>query len=481
MIGSTLNKRYFIVSLLGTGEYGKTYLAEDRQNPKNPRCVIKEFEPKAKDTISLRKAKYLLAREAKILKILGHSDRIPELLAYFQAGNKFYLVHQLIEGTDLTQELGSGKQWTAEQVVGLLREILEIVEVAHQEKVIHQDIKPSNIIRRKSDGKLMLIDFGSVKKLHNQMANAEGKTELTVPIGTEGYMSPEQKSIKPRLASDIYGVGMIGILALTGVEPKNIPWDYDTEIVQWKGLAQVDEKLSRVLDRMIFPDFRQRYTSATEALKVVRNLKLSKKLKLLDFKTIIGAGVFLLGISGAGYYYWQLESSLSKMPDASGYYETEPEQFPFIFRNAKYGIEMKYPFDWKLSEPKQSERAIAQFVPEKSQSDLIPPKVQIEVTPSNNTLLEQYTTDAVYQITKLPQVKIIDSRPIKFARGDGHKIIYTAVNPENNIELQYLQIWTIKGDRIYTIIYQANLEQYDNFAAIVENEMLESLKITPTS
>jgi eukaryotic-like serine/threonine-protein kinase len=481
MIGSTLNKRYFIVSLLGTGEHGQTYLAEDNQTKENSRCVIKEFEPKAKDTISLRKAKYLFAREAKILKLLGKSDRIPDLLAYFQEDDKFYLVNQLIEGTDLTQELGSGKQWTAEQVIGLLREILEIVEVAHHEKVIHQDIKPSNIIRRQADSKLMLIDFGSVKKLNNQMANADGKTELTVPIGTEGYMSPEQKSIKPRLASDIYGIGMIGIFALTGIEPKDIPLENNTETVQWKKWSQVDEKLAQVLDRMVFPDFRQRYTSATEALKVVRNLKLSKKIKLLDFKTIVGAGVLLLGISGAGYYYWQLESSLSRIPDATGYYETEKEQFPFMFRNAQYGIEMKYPFDWKLNEPKQSENIIAQLVPENNQSDSIPPEVQIQVTASNNALLDQYTTDTVFQITKLPQAKIIDSRPIKFARGDGHKVIYTAANPDNQMELKYLQVWILKGDRVYTVIYKADLEQYDNYAGIVEDEMLESLKIIPTS
>lgn len=475
MIGTTLNKRYSVISLLGTGKYGQTYLAEDNQAKTAPQCVIKEFEPKAKDKLSLRKAKYLFAREAKILKILGKSDRIPALLEHFREGDRFYLVHQFIDGSDLSQELGNGKQWEADEVAALLTEVLEIVEVAHKEKVVHQDIKPSNIIRRKSDGKLMLVDFGSVKKLNNQIANAEGKTQLTVPIGTEGYMAPEQKSIKPRLASDVYGVGMIGIYAVTGVEPKEIPLERDTEAVRWKGLVAVEEKLAQVLDRMVSPNLNQRYISASEALRTVRTLKTGRK--LLDFKTILGAAIVLLGLSGAGYYYWQLENSLNRTPDTTGYYETEKDRFPFLYRNAEYGVEMKYPFDWQLDESNLDKDTIARFFPQDYRSYLITPEVQIQVSQSNDTSLGQYTTNAVYQITQLPKAKIVDSRPIKFGTGDGHKVIYTAANPNNSIEQKYLQIWTIKSDRIYTVTYKAKADQYDSFVEIIEDEMLKSLKI----
>ena len=323
----------------------------------------------------------------------------------------------------------------------------------------------------------MLVDFGSVKKLNNQIANAEGKTQLTVPIGTEGYIAPEQKSIKPRLASDVYGVGMIAIYALTGVEPKDIPLDHETEVVQWRGLVSTDDTLAGVLDRMVSPEFNQRYTSASEALKTVRTLKLGKK--LLDFKTIVGAGILLLGISGAGYYYWQLESSLNDTPDTVGYYEAEKDQFPFLYRSAKYGIEMKYPFNWQVDELEESTDRIAKFFPQENQSYLIVPEVEIQATQAQGQTLDKHTTNAVYQITQLPQAKIVDSRPIKFGTGDGHKIVYTAANPNNDIEQKYLQIWTLKGDRIYTIVYKAKSDQYDNFVNIVEDEMLKSLKIMP--
>ena len=475
MIGENLGDKYHILSLLGTGRCGQTYLAEDTQTKDRNRCVIKRFEPEAQDTLSWRKARYLFAREVKILKILGKSDRIPKLLGHFEQGKGFYLVHEFVDGVDLSQELGA-KPWSAVEVINLLREILEIVEVAHREKVIHQDIKPSNIIRRKSDGKLMLIDFGSVKKINNQMANAEGKTSLTVPIGTVGYMAPEQKSIKPRLASDVYAVGMIGIYALTGVEPDDIPLAHDTEIVQWHNLIQIESELTQVLDRMVSPAFTQRYASASEALKIVKNLKPGSN--LLDFKTIIGAGTLLLVLVGGGFYYWRLESSLHKTSEVE-MFEEDQTQFPFLYRNEANGLSMKYPSSWQLSESEENQGTIATLKPEKEESYLITPEVNIEVAQSSEKSLDKYTTDVVYQITQLPQAKIIDSRPIQFAAGDGHKIIFTRLNPDNNLEQKYLQVWTLKGDRAYKVTYRAATDDYPNFAETVEQEMFKSIQIKP--
>ena len=98
---------------------------------------------------------------------------------------------------------------------------------------------------------------------------------------------------------------------------------------------------------------------------------------------------------------------------------------------------------------------------------------------SNTESLEKYTTNEVYQITQLPQAKIIDSRPVSFAGRDGHKIVYTLVNPNNNLEQKYLQIWTLKSDRAYKVSYHATIGDYANFASTVEQEMIPSIKINP--
>jgi len=472
MVGKILNKRYRLLSVLGTGRCGKTFLAEDIQS--NCNCVIKQLEPQAKDTLSLRKAKYLFAREVKVLKILGRSDRIPDLLSYFRQGEKFYLVHEFVEGQDLASELR--QPWKEANVLGLLREILEIVEVAHKEQVIHQDIKPSNIIRRKSDERLMLIDFGSVKKINNQMANAEGNTCISIPIGTQGYMAPEQKSIKPRLASDIYGIGMVCIYALTGIEPQDIALDHNTETVQWRNLIQVDPNLAKVIDRMVSCDLNQRYASASEALAAVRKLNLGGK--LLDFKTVLGAGTLLFIVLGGGLYYWRLESSLNRTSEME-LFEAERAKFSLIYRDEIYGVSMTYPPGWKLDLPQPGSETIAQFTPERGESFLITPTVKIEVAESDSESLDEYTTNSVYEITQLPKAKIIDSRPLQVASSDGHKVVYTLVDPDNGLEQKYLQFWTLQNSRVYAVTYEAATEDYPNFVGTVQQDMLSSLKIEP--
>jgi len=475
MIGEIINQRYRLLSILGTGRCGKTYLAEDISSPESSNCVIKEFEPEAKDTLSLRKAKYLFAREVKILKILGRSDRIPNLLNYFRQENKFYLVHEFVEGKDLAQELGE-KPWTASDVLCLLREILEIVEVAHREQVIHQDLKPSNIIRRTADGQLMLIDFGSIKKINNQMANAEGNTCISVPIGTPGYRAPEQKSLKPRLASDIYSIGMICIYALTGIEPQNIALERNTEKVQWQSLIQTDSKLTKVIDRMVSPNLNQRYASASEALVTVRKLKLGGK--LLDFKTILGAGALLLVVLGGGLYYWRLESSLNKTSQME-LFEADRTSFPLVYRDEIHGVSLTYPPGWKLDLGQPGSETVARFIPERGESFLITPVVKIAVAKPDSQSLEKYTTNSVYEITQLPQAKIIDSRPVKLAGNDGHKVVYTLVDPDRGLEQKHLQFWTLKNGKVYAITYEAAIDDYPNFVGTVQQDMLSSLEISP--
>lgn len=477
MIGETLNGRYRLLSILGTGRCGQTYLAEDNKATGDPRCVIKQFEPEAKDTLSLRKAKYLFAREVKILKILGESDRIPSLLAYFRVDAKFYLVHEFIDGTDLAAELDYGKPWSAPEVVALLREILEILEVAHREKVIHQDIKPTNIIRRQADRKLILIDFGSVKKINNQIANAEGRTQLTVPIGTPGYMSPEQKSIKPRLASDIYSVGAIAIYALTGVKPTEIPIEHGTEQLQWQSLIQVEEKLAQILDRMVSPDLKQRYSSATEALKTIRNYTSGNK--LFNFKIVVSLSALFLVMVGVGYYYWQLDNSLNQVTQGE-YFETDRDRFPFLYQNSDYGVEIKYPFSWKLTETRNNRTTIAKFTPHTDRDYLIVPEVNLQVNDLATNSLEKYTTNAVYKITQLPQAKIIDSQPIVLNQRKAHKVIYTQIDKASGLQSKNLKIWTLEGNRAYTVTYQAEANEYAEFVDLIENEMFQSLRINPS-
>ena len=79
----------------------------------------------------------------------------------------FILVQEFIEGHTLSEELIPGQRWSESQVIQLLQEVLGILEFVHHQGVIHRDIKPDNIIRRSSDHKLVLVDFGAVKQLRS--------------------------------------------------------------------------------------------------------------------------------------------------------------------------------------------------------------------------------------------------------------------------------------------------------------------------
>jgi len=262
-----LGERYYVIQPLGGESFGQTYLAQDRQRTGNPHCVVKQLQPQISDLEMFQTVRRLFDREAQVLYRLGNHPQIPGLWDHFEDNQQLYLVSEFIAGNHLSQEMTPGKQQREEDVVFLLQEILQVLEFVHQQQVIHQNIKPQNLIRRQ-DGRIVLIDFGSVKLIGS---HAWGMKSLTVNIGTPGYMPAEQAVGKPRLSSDVYAVGMMGIFALTGIEPHQLLDDPETGEVIWHNHVQVSSQLADVLDKMVLYDFRQRYPSATEALQALRN------------------------------------------------------------------------------------------------------------------------------------------------------------------------------------------------------------------
>ncbi|ARV62869.1 serine/threonine protein kinase [Nostocales cyanobacterium HT-58-2] len=268
---SVLSGRYKITKVLGSGGFGCTYLAEDTQRPGNPICVVKQLMPARRDTRFLEVARRLFDAEAQILETLGIHSQIPQLLAYFEDNNEFYLVQEYIQGHPLNEELPPVRTVQNEAfVVDMLKGILDILSFVHEHRVIHRDIKPSNIIRRAKDNQLVLIDFGAVKMM--QPPNHEQTELATVAIGTRGYAPPEQFAGHPRLCSDIYALGMIGIQALTGLSPHELQPNADTGTVIWRQWAQVSGELAEILDRMVCYHFSDRYQSASAVLQDLKQI-----------------------------------------------------------------------------------------------------------------------------------------------------------------------------------------------------------------
>jgi serine/threonine-protein kinase len=192
MLGKLLDRRYQVLQVLSAGGFGRTYIAEDTRRPGNPQCVVKHLTPASNEPNYLETARRLFISEAETLEQLGNHDQIPRLLAYFEEHQEFYLVQEFIVGHSLSVELQPNNYWSESQVIQLLQDVLGILAFVHSYGVIHRDIKPDNLIRRASDGKLVLIDFGAVKQVRTQILSDHSQMGATVAIGTPGYMASEQ-------------------------------------------------------------------------------------------------------------------------------------------------------------------------------------------------------------------------------------------------------------------------------------------------
>ncbi len=273
-----LNDRYQIIKPLSVGAFAETYLAKDIHNPDRPQCVIKQFKC-ANQKLFLFEQR-LLINEAEILKKLGHHDGIPQLLGNFAEEQKFYLVQEFIDGQLLSSQLPISKRcrkrWSEEQVIQLLTEVLLILEFIHSQGVIHCDLKPDNLIRRATDGKFVLIDFGlaqlsppslpifsqKIDQIRDRICEI-GDADVVDPLG---YIPREQFIGQPYPNSDIYALGMIAIQALTGLTPGNLKADPQSGEVNWQQFTCVSDRLTSVINQMVHFNWENRYQSATEVL-----------------------------------------------------------------------------------------------------------------------------------------------------------------------------------------------------------------------
>lgn len=264
-----LRGRYRVVRPIGQGGFGKTYLALDEDRLKS-RCVIKQFSPQLQGVKSLEKAISLFAQEAERLHELGEHPQIPTLLAYFEDNNRFYLVQQFIEGSTLLQELLHQGAFDEQKIREVLVGLLPLLKFIHDRKVIHRDITPSNIIRRKADKKLVLIDFGVAK-----LVTASASSQAGTKIGTEGYAPMEQlRSGKAFPASDLYSLAATCIFLMTQVKPDDL---YDPLEGQWlwrDRLAQrggrLSEPIAEILDKMLKDLVSDRYQTAGDVMRDLR-------------------------------------------------------------------------------------------------------------------------------------------------------------------------------------------------------------------
>lgn len=266
MIGQVFSGRYEIIEKFSQDEFSQTYLAQDRKREGCPICLVKELVPPKGDAAFLQQIFRLFQQQAEILKQLGHSDRFPKLLAYFQYQGKFYLVQEFIEGKPLLDELVPGKPLSEAQVINLLAELLESLAMIHFYHINHGNIHPNNIIRRKQNQQLVLTDFAGFKQMLNQNPTLSGKLA--------GYQRQKITAETCLFKDDIYAVGMIAIQAITGIPAEKIPKHPKTNKVLWEAQTQVkNRQLISLINTLVSLDKKNRNVVLSQALRIIKNLQ----------------------------------------------------------------------------------------------------------------------------------------------------------------------------------------------------------------
>jgi len=196
---------YQLLRLLGRGAFAEVYLAEHRylEVPAAIKVLHMRMEP---DT----HAQFL--REARTIAHLQHPHIVRVLEFGFQDQTPFLVMEYTPNGTLRTQH-PKGMRLSLEQVVSYVKQIAPALDYAHQQRVIHRDVKPENMLLNTND-EVVLSDFGIAVVQHSL-----GSLSTQNPAGTPLYMAPEQIQGKPTAASDQYALGVLVYEWLCGEPP----------------------------------------------------------------------------------------------------------------------------------------------------------------------------------------------------------------------------------------------------------------------
>lgn len=265
--GTIVLNRYRIQRVLGQGGFGRTYLAQDT-NRFNEACVLKEFDPQTQGAKLAQKAEELFEREASVLYRLQHLQ-IPQFRELFkmqfQNRELVFLVQDYVAGRTYEELLIDRGPFTESEAVGLLQQLLPVLDYIHRSGIVHRDISPDNIILRDADQKPVLIDFGVVKAAATQLQSVSAQTF----VGKPGYAPIEQihkGSAEP--SSDLYALAVTLAVLLTGREAQSL-FNPKTLTCEWKRYASVSPALAQILDRMMSNRPGDRYRSAYDVLNAM--------------------------------------------------------------------------------------------------------------------------------------------------------------------------------------------------------------------
>jgi tetratricopeptide (TPR) repeat protein len=262
--GLEIGRRYRVKSLLGIGGMGAVYLVHDKDLDRDVALKLIKSDI-AEDADALERFK----REIQLSSRVTH----PNVLRVFDLGESDdikFLTMQFVDGRDLATILKKQGKLPNERLVRVFRQVAEGLKAAHDQGVVHRDLKPQNIMIDSQD-RVYVTDFGLAKG-----SEQSGMTQTGAVIGTPFYMSPEQvkgEPVGPR--SDIYALGVIlyqmaaGVVPFTGATPFEVMMRRVQRPAQPVGELNPDlpKYLQRIIERCLAVDPNLRYQNVAEILE----------------------------------------------------------------------------------------------------------------------------------------------------------------------------------------------------------------------
>jgi serine/threonine protein kinase len=263
---------YHVGREIGRGGMGIVYAAEDQRLGRIValKALISEF---ARDPVRRER----LTREARAAAALSH-PAIATVFALEEIEGKLYIVSEFVQGRTLREELAGGALPPQRLLLTLL-DVAAALAAAHERGIVHRDLKPENVIRR-LDGQVKVLDFGLASSTGSPRPSSAARlTDAGVPIGTPGYMAPEQFGGGEVAASaDVFAFGILAWELATGEHPFGT--DPASSLVRMTELMAERSSarplplpgLERIIGRCLRPVPAERYASGAPLLADLQRL-----------------------------------------------------------------------------------------------------------------------------------------------------------------------------------------------------------------
>jgi HAMP domain-containing protein len=209
--GSVFAGRYTVEEVLGRGGMGVVYRALDRQLGEQVAIKVLRPELSTLDSTVLERFK----QELRLARRITHRN-VVRTYDLGEAGGMYYITMELVRGTTLATFIQDAGTLDVPATLTIGKQLCRALEVAHEEGIVHRDIKPQNLLVDRA-GFLKVMDFGIARLAEGRAASGEALTAIGVVVGTPQYMAPEQlfgEGVDHR--TDLYATGAVLFECLTG-------------------------------------------------------------------------------------------------------------------------------------------------------------------------------------------------------------------------------------------------------------------------